>query len=107
MKNKTQHTTLEQGKSLKNVLNVWNPIHQSQKIANSKRIESFEGNNQVQNKNQGKAPPGCSRSPGLGRGHPPENKGDPPVTKTKQYIEIKYMNQYQKLNFTNIKFYLS
>lgn len=32
----------------------------------------------VLNHNRGKAPPGSGPSPGMGRGHPPENKGDPP-----------------------------
>jgi len=106
MKNKTQHTTLGQEKSLKNILYVWNPIHQNQKIANSKRIESFRENNILQNQNQGKAPPGRARGPGLGRGQPsakqadrPENKGDPPATKTQYCIEYKYSNKYRKINF--------
>lgn len=107
MKNKTQHATLGHGKSLKNILSVWNPINQNQKISSSKIIESFGGNNLLQNQNFGKAPPSRARSPGLGRGDPPENKGDPPVTITQHYNEYKYITKYQKLIFIHIKFYLS
>jgi len=97
MKHKTLHATLEHGKSLKNILYVWNGMSQNQKISKQTMFEPIGDDTVLLNPTQGKAPPGCSRSPGLGRGHPPENKGDPPVTKTQHCDEYKYINKYQKL----------
>lgn len=37
----------------------------------------------------GKGPPGSSHSPGAGRGHPPENKADPPREESLRLNQIK------------------
>lgn len=99
MKNKTQHATPEQGKSLRNILYVWNGIYQNRKIGQPIVFRTIGDDSVLLNPIQGKAPPGCSRSPGLGRGHPPENKGDPPATKTQHCNEYKYINKDQNSNY--------
>lgn len=107
MKHKTLHATLGHGKSLKNILYVWNGMSQNQKISKPIVFGTIGKNEVLVNPIRGKAPPGCSRSPGLGRGHPPENRGDPPAAKTQHCNEYKCINKDQKLIITNIKFYLS
>lgn len=117
MKHKTPNTTRPQSQSLKNILYVWSGIHQDLRNANMKVPENGPALNIFLTQNLGKAPPGRSRSPGIGRGHPPENKGDPPLgsplsfgregqgvslvntqTQTKK-IEKQQINKYQKSNY--------
>ena len=128
MKHKTLHATLGHDKSLKNILYVWNGMSQNQKISKPIVFGTIGKDEVLVNPIRGKAPPGCSRSPGLGRGHPPakeadrpENKGDPPDQvrspgvnsgphplpelvegKTQHCNEYKYINKDQKLIITNI-----
>jgi hypothetical protein len=100
MKNKTQNATLERGESLKNILYVWESINQNQEIAKPGLVEVIGSDKTNLSQNMGKAPPGCSRSSGYyGRGHPPENKGDPPIIKSQHCIEKEIINKYQKLNY--------
>jgi len=77
MKNKTQHATPGQGKSLKNILYVWNAINQNQKMVNPKMVESFGENNIFLIQNKGKGPPGDILHPD----HPPDGEaGTPDIT---------------------------
>lgn len=99
MKNEAQHANPLQSKSLKNILYVWKGINQNQEATDSIKIETWCFQWVEQTQNQGKSPPGWELNWRLGRGHPPENRGDPQIAEFKYDNEYQIINKYQKLNY--------
>lgn len=75
MKHKTHNTAQQQGKSLRNILYVWNGISQNQKMTATKLGESPVESKKGLTPIKGKGPPGRQRSPGDYPEHPPARLG--------------------------------
>lgn len=128
MNHKTQNTAHEQGKSLRNILYVWDGIHRNQKMGAAKLgeappVESKKGLTPI----KGKGPPGRPRSPGHYPEHPPDEATTPvrfpkpdrckfpgePTLKTRLLTgnttktEYQIINNNQKQILLTIKFLLS
>lgn len=75
MEYKTHQTAHQQGKSVKNILYVWDGISQNQNRATNKMgefvVEEMGKLNIFLVQNKGKGPPGRQRSPGHYADHPP------------------------------------
>lgn len=137
MKHKTHNTAQQQGKSLRNILYVWDSISQNQKMGTNKLGESPVEGKKVLTPIKGKGPPGRQRSPGHYPEHPPDglswsdgpddgyplvrfpkpDKCDPPNSpgskaSPRQFrmnltIEYQIINNNQKQILLTIKFLLS
>ncbi len=79
MEHKTHQTAHQQGKSVKNILYVWDGISQNQNRATNKMggfvVEEMGKLNIFLVQNKGKGPPGRQRSPGHYADHPPARPG--------------------------------